>query len=90
MRSSLCEAVLDHLIVLGQLQHQCFLCVRYRSQDLRLFCTMSIQLLILVQDRLNADNGIQNIWAGISLEGNEAVNIKDVILGRLVGQIAVF
>ena len=46
MRSSLCEAVLDHLIVLGQLQHQCFLCVRYRSQDLRLFCTMSIQLLI--------------------------------------------
>ena len=42
------------------------------------------------QNGLDADDGIENVGAGVALEGGEALQIKVVILGGLIAEIAVF
>ena len=43
-----------------------------------------------MQNGLNPDDRIQNIWARIPFKGGKAVNIKNVILRSLIRQIAIF
>ena len=43
----------------------------------------------LFQNGLNADNGIEDVGSGVALEGGEALQVKVIVLGRLVAEIAV-
>ena len=89
VRCGLCEGVLHHIVVLGQFQHQGLLRVADCRKN-RLCLYTRILCLILAQNGFDADNGVQNIRAGISLEGDETVNIKHIIFGCLIGQVTVF
>ena len=73
----------------GQLPHERLLALIFAFHDPGIRC-LSPLLPVFLQDGLDPDDGIQDIGAGISLRGCKAVHIKDIILGRLVGQVAVF
>ena len=45
--------------------------------------------LVLRKNRLDSNDCVQNVRAGVSLEGGEFLRIKDIVLGCLVRQIAV-
>ena len=84
----LVEGILQRAVETGQSQLQRLLAIifRCRNPSLRQIATLG---LILVQDGLNPYDGVQDIRSGIALKGGKAVDIKDIILGRLVGQVAV-
>lgn len=42
------------------------------------------------EDALDPHDGIENVGAGVALEGGEALHIKVIILGGLVRKVAVF
>ena len=54
-------------------------------------CTALIlpHAVILVQNRLDTNDGVKDVWSRISLKRGEPVNIEDVILACLVGEVAV-
>ena len=45
--------------------------------------------MILVQNRLDTNDGVKDVWSRISLKRGEPVNIKDVILACLIGEVTV-
>ena len=45
---------------------------------------------VAAEDALDPHDGVENIGAGVALEGGEALHIKVVVLGGLIAQIAVF
>ena len=47
-------------------------------------------IAVFRQNGLDTDDGIENVGAGVALEGGEALQIEVVILGGLVAEIAVF
>ena len=44
---------------------------------------------VALQNGAHADDGVQDVRAGISFEGGEFFNIENIVLGGLVGQVAV-
>ena len=44
---------------------------------------------VFPEDRLDADGGVKDVRTGVSFKGSKAVDVEDVILGRLVRKIAV-
>ena len=76
-------------VELGDVQHQrLFLCALGFADLYRKRCRAAA-LRVLVQDRLDPDNGVQDVRAGVALEGRKALDIKDIILGGLVGEVSV-
>ena len=67
----------------GDGQHQILLRSCLRRQDRRGF------FAVAGEDGLHTDDGVEDIGAGVALEGGEAVDVKDVVLGSLVGEVAV-
>src|SRR5699024_2173028 len=88
MRRFLFVSVLHSASELCKLQHEILLAVVHRRQKLRvLHC--SALFSVTVQDGFDPDNGIENIRTCISLERSKAVDIKNIILGGLIGQVSV-
>src|SRR5699024_9704788 len=88
MRRFLFVSVLHSASELRKLQHEILLAVVHRRQKLRvLHC--SALFSVTVQDGFDPDNGIKNIRTCISLERSKAVDIENIILGGLIGQVAV-
>ena len=67
-------------------QHKLLLLCALRREKL---CLRDVSV-ILGENGLDADDRIQQIRAGVSLEGGEAIQIEHIILGREVGKVAVF
>ena len=88
MGRQLVKGILQHAIEAGQYQLQRLLAVIFRCRNPSL-CQIAALSLILVQNGLNPYDGIQDIGSGIALKGGKAVDIKDIVLGRLIGQVAV-
>ena len=49
----------------------------------------ALLLRVLPENGADAHDGIQNIGTGVSLKGGELIKVKDIVLGGLVGEIAV-
>ena len=79
VRCSLCECIFHHVVVFGQFQHQGFFCITGCRENGVCLC-VRILCLVFAQNGFDADDGIQDVWTGISLEGDKAVDIKNVIL----------
>ena len=45
---------------------------------------------VLCQNGLDAHDGVEDIGAGVAFKGGKAVHVKDIVLGGLVAQVAVF
>ena len=67
MRSQLLKCLLNHTVESGQCQHQRFLTLTCRYQNMSLFYRIATRA-ILVQDRLDADDCVKNIRTCIALE----------------------
>ena len=89
MRSQLLKCLLNHAVESGQCQHQCFLTLTCRYQNMSLFYRIATRA-ILVQDRLDADDCVKNIRTCIALERCKFIQVKDVVLGSLIGKISIF
>ena len=89
MRSDLFAGGCDHIIRSGQLQLKILLTVADSSSKCRRNYGRTGCLTIFRQDRLDTNDRVQNIWAGVAFEGNKAIYIENIVLGRLIGQIAV-
>ena len=87
--SKLLEGVLQNSVEPGQHQLQRLLALILRRRDPARVQGAALSL-IFIQDGLDADDGIQNVRTCISLKGGKPVDIKHIILGRLIGQVAVF
>ena len=59
-------------------------------QKLRRHGIIAGLFLILGQDGLDPDDGVEDIGAGVALEGGEPIHIKGIVLGGQVGKVAVF
>lgn len=66
-------------------QHQFLLQFRVRRADGQM-----LPVAEFGQDALDPHNGIENIRPGIAFKRRKAIQVKDIILGGLVGQVAVF
>ena len=89
MRRFFFKGVLHHRIKAGKFQHQRFLALADSLFNLPFFQRTAV-LSKPVQNGLNPYDRVQNIRARISLKRSEAIHIKHVILGCLIGQISVF
>ena len=89
MRSDLFAGGCDHIIRSGQLQLKILLTVADSSSMCRRNYCRTGCLTIFRQDRLDTNDRVQDIWAGVAFEGNKTIHIEYIVLGRLVGQITV-
>ena len=74
----------------GNLQHQILfdlICGRQNGQLLRHGAHL---LGILAENGLDADDGIEDIGAGVALKGRKPIHIKGIVLGGQIAQVAVF
>ena len=80
VRRDLLEGILHHAVETGNLKHQRFLAIVGCLVDGDSLQAVS-SLLIFVQDGFDPDDRVQDVRTGVSLEGSEAVKVKDIILG---------
>ena len=89
VRCALLVSALHHGSESGDVLHQTLLGFALRLRDLQLRRIFASRRLILGQNRLDPDNRVQDVRAGISLEGGELLGVENIILGCLVRQISV-
>ena len=89
MGRSFLTGTVHHCIEAAQLTHQIFFGSALCLLQTQVFQALSL-LLILGKDRFNTHDCIQNIRTRVSLEGSEAINIENIVLRSLIGQISVF
>ena len=89
VRRELLAGSFHHGNKLGQLHHQSLLGIVVRRRK-RCLGDFSALLPVLIQNRFDTHDGIKDIRAGVSLEGNELVDVEDIVLARLVRQVSVF
>ena len=88
MRCCLLKGIFHHCAKPCNLQHQCLLGFTDCLLQNR-FLQAAALLLILIQNRFDPDNRIKDVGTCVSLEGGKLVNIKDIILGCLIGKITI-
>ena len=54
------------------------------------FCHVSAIFFIFIENGFDPHNRIKDIWTSISLKGSEFVQIKNIILGCLIGKVSIF
>ena len=89
MRSFFLKCTLDHTSKSTELKHQVLLAAVRCRKDLTCF-KISACFHITVQDGFDTNDCIKDVRTCISLERGEAVYIKNIILGSLIGKIAIF
>ena len=89
MRSFFLKCTLDHASKSTELKHQVFLTAVRCRKYLTCF-KVSACFHITVQDGFDTNDCIKDVRTCISLERGEAVYIKNIILGSLIGKIAIF
>ena len=93
MRCLFIVSSFHHIPKFGKCQVQINLAPAVRCHQLLcfpFFCHTAAILAVFCQKGFDADNRIQNIRTCISLKGRKSLDIKNVIFGCLIGQIAVF
>ena len=90
MRRRLVECRFCYLAETAERHLKCFLCLALSRTDRNHFSIRTAQFLVFLQNGLDADDHILDMWTCISLKGNKAVYIENVIFGRLIRKIGIF
>ena len=90
VRSDLPVSAVHHSIKTGEIAHKILLRLACGAADHAVLCgRASFLSRILGQDGFDPHDRVQDIGTRVTLERRESLDVEDVILGGLIGEIAV-
>ena len=90
MRRDLCIRIVHHRAKSRQVRHKILLGFALRQADPEIRQVSSSCRGILAENGLDPYDGVQDIRTCVSLERSESLDIENIVLRGLVGQISVF